>query len=308
NKQSVMKKPGLIWRFAIGVAVLSFLIYRVGFTRVLKTIASVNPLYLLFIPIVYAVSFSIAALNIHLMISVVKKLPYRRVLRYQLLSWSAGLFGPGKIGEFSLVYFLRKEGISLGKGMVIPLLDKVITVAVLAIFAGYGFFIYFGMATAARMLAIIALAIVVLGLVFITGFGRAVIRRLLGRHASHFKGFSKTLRLFLRERRSLLALNMVLTVIKYVVAISAIFLLFLGFGIKVNLPAIMFIDAVATMLALIPVTVSGLGFAESAAVLLYSNMGVDAGAAAGVYLILNAFNYLLAVLLLSLGTGGRELD
>jgi len=70
----------------------------------------------------------------------------------------------------------------------------------------------------------------------------------------------------------------------------------------------MFIDAVATMLALIPVTVSGLGFAESAAVLLYSNMGVDAGAAAGVYLILNAFNYLLAVLLLSLGTGGRELD
>lgn len=55
-----------------------------------------------------------------------------------------GLFTPGKIGEIAKIYYLKKDGHSLGKSLVGVIMDRIFDLAFLTIFSYLGFLFLFG--------------------------------------------------------------------------------------------------------------------------------------------------------------------
>ena len=134
----------IISKIALGALIILILFYKIGFKEILRTIGDFDLVYILILVPLYLLSLFIGGININILIrSINEKLNFWKTLKYYIISWSFGLLVPGKLGEFSLVYFLKKEEVALGKGLVISILDKVITIIALSSLAIIGFFSFF---------------------------------------------------------------------------------------------------------------------------------------------------------------------
>ena len=92
----------------------------------------------------FLISLIIGAVNLKILLSPLSKnISFYKIFYYSVLSWAVGLFVPGKIGEFSFVPLLKNEGVRVGHGSAIFILDKLITLVVLSIFSLIGIYLFF---------------------------------------------------------------------------------------------------------------------------------------------------------------------
>jgi uncharacterized protein (TIRG00374 family) len=238
----------------------------------------------------------LGTLNINILLKAINwKIEFLELFRYYLLAWSLGLIIPGKFGEISLVYFLKKEELPLGKGLAVTMIDKAITLGTLLFFAIFGFFLFFTPAQAFQIIAIIVFLILVSSPLILSDFGRNFVKKhILRKYEKSFAGFSKTLNYYLRAKKKILVLNTILTVFRQLFMVGVFFLLFLAFDQRVSFIYILLINSVVSIVSLIPITISGLGIRESMNVLLYGMVGVLPDIAAGVSLICLVINYIFA--------------
>lgn len=286
-----------IIRFFVGFFILFILFYRIGFKKIIITFKEIN-LFLLFISvIIYLIFFLIGSLNLKILVdSLTKRINFLKLTKYYFLSWSIGLLAPGKIGDFSLVYFLKKENIPLGRGIVIPLIDKLVTIIVLSILSIVGFFVFFTGMDALKLMVLLLIGFLVI-VFFITDLGRTLIKKyILRKYSIKFKGFSKTFFYFLKKKKRILFLNFLLTITRVIITSMIYFVLFISLGQKINLIYIILINAIGTIIALIPITISGLGIREVTAVFLYNQIGVLNEITVTVYLTVTIFNYINAAI------------
>ena len=277
----------------LSVAILAFLFYKVGVGNIFEAFAQFNLWYLPLIIILSVLSFLIGILNLFILVYPIKKsIALLSLTKYYLLSWSLGNIIPAKLGEFSLAFFLKQEGIGLGPGFVVSLLDRLITVFVLAVLAGIGFFLFFTTSQAVYLLSIILLGIIVLLFFMVSSPGRRFIRRVvLRKYEKSFKGFYKTLRYFVKEYPSFLFLNVIVTFLKWLLTAVTIFVTFFAFGRTINLLTILVINSIVMFVTLIPATINGLGLRESAAVYLFAQVGVPSSITASAYVLFLVIMY-----------------
>ena len=288
-------------KLIFGLVIITILFTNIGIYDILGRLASINLLYLPAIVAIYVVVFIIGAFNINLLLIPIKHMRFWDIFRYYCLSWSIGLVVPGKIGEFSLVYFLRKnEDIPIGKSAAVSLMDKFITIIIMLLIASFGLFIFFDQGTATKVfLASLAFLLGAAVLVF-TDLGRNLIKRfILRNHSGIFKGFSELMNLYFRTHQDIIYLNLFLTFAKYLFTSLSGYLLFLSFGIQVSFLYILVIVTTANLLSLIPITIDGLGIRESVAVFLYSKIGVMPAVVGGFYLLSLIIKYLYALVFFS---------
>ena len=293
----MLKKVWGAARIAIGIALLVILLLRAGIGQIEATLAATQLLYLPAIIVLFALALFIGALNVKLLTDALQvRMKMSEMLSYYLTSWAFGLMIPGKLGEFSFVY-LAKKHLSIGKATAVSVIDKIITVITLCILAFIGFFLLFPLETALR-LSLISLIIVIAGLAFVlTGQGRNMAKKILGKYQTIFKGFAKDVFYLIANEKKALLSNVILTFVKWAVAAILTYFIFLSLGQHINLFLIMTISAVVTLLSLIPITISGLGIKEGAAVFLYGTIGVHREITVSAYLILLALNYAAAALI-----------
>src|SRR3989344_9292795 len=124
-----MKKLLLnILKILFGLIIIIFLIYKVGFSNLLNIFKSLNPFYFLIAIIITIFLFIIEVLNIKILSDALNKnITYLKMYRLYMVSWGLSLFTPGNLGQFSLIYLLNREGLGLGEGTAIILLNKFIT-------------------------------------------------------------------------------------------------------------------------------------------------------------------------------------
>ncbi|MBW2993393.1 flippase-like domain-containing protein, partial [Candidatus Woesearchaeota archaeon] len=87
------------------------------------------------------------------------------------------------------------------------------------------------------------------------------------------------------------------TILKWAVATTTLWLFFFSLGAEISIVPIFFINAIATIVSLIPITISGLGIREGTAIYLYSVIGVHPTIVAGVYLLFVSLNYIMGSLI-----------
>lgn len=289
-----------IFRISIGIAILSALLYKIGFQDIYETLLKTSITTIGFILILYPVIFIIDTLNYYLILSSLEiKISFLRLLRHILLSSSFGLLTPARVGEFSLIYFFKKDDISLGVGTMALFIIKGITISILVLMASCGFIFFFDFSVAMRLIFILFIGIL---LIFYSVYSqkiRYIVKKyILRKYADRFKGFSSTLSIYLKEKKRFLFANFLLVFLRWFIAALIVYTLLVSFGSQTLYINVLLIHCIATIISLIPITISGLGIRETSAVYLFKGIGVNSISVASAYIILLAVNYLIAVLVL----------
>jgi len=289
-------------KLTIGLSILFFLLYKIGFKVTYQLLININLIYIPLILLISSSQFFIGILNLKILLQPLNSsISFLKLFKYYCLSWAIGTLVPGKLGEFSLVYFLKKENIDVGKSTVISIIDKLITVLVLSVFTIGCFLIFFTQFQTLQLVIILFVGAIIFSFFIISDFGRGLIKKyILRNYAKSFKGFSKTFFEYLRYHKSTLLLNLFLTLIKWVIMSLIVYVTFLSFDQRVDFISVLLINMTTVLISLIPVTINGLGIKESAAVFLYSNINIDALPVMSTYLILIFLTYIQSIIFLLL--------
>ncbi|RMF06292.1 UPF0104 family protein [Candidatus Woesearchaeota archaeon] len=294
----MQKRLTALLRALFGASILLLLILHVGVKNILSSFDGLKPIYLPIVLLLYLVSYSMGMFNIAvLLIPLRKHVPLRRLFKYSLLGSGMGALLPGRVGELSIVYFLKKEGIPLGKASALVLVDRMVTFVFLISVSFLSFLIYFSPEVLYILLSVVAFSALFIYVFLAWGKGRSLIKkRILKRHHYLFRGFFRTFKNFIRYYRNAVYFNFFLTVLKWLFYASAMFALFMSFSVRLNFFYIFIIETVVSLLSLIPVSISGMGIKESAAVFFYSLLGVLPSVTLAVYLVLQFSSLVLAAL------------
>ena len=290
------KKINIFLKILVSVILLSLLVYKIGLKKLIDTLLKIDSRFLWIVLSFYLILFVLGAINLKILFDSLVRIKLKDMFRYYVLSWAVGLVTPGKIGDYSIAYFLKKK-INLGKSIAITTIDKIITVVVLFIMSIFGFFIFLEYYDAIKiMLIIIVLLCVLGGVLFSKKIKDFVKKYLLKDKAKMFTGFSKTLNLFVRRKKKILLINFILTLFKWILASVISYYLIISFGIQTEFLILIPITAMTLIISLVPISLSGLGVKELTAVYLYGLVGIDASIAMGVHVLILCFNYGFALL------------
>src|SRR5450432_974447 len=113
----------------VSAAIVALIISRIKLRTVGALLLGAHPGYLSVAVAFTVAQLAIGANNSRLLLNTQRRLPFLRVFKYYCFGWTAGLVSIGKIGEFSIAYYLKQEGIPYSKSLAIVLLDKVVTLA-----------------------------------------------------------------------------------------------------------------------------------------------------------------------------------
>lgn len=290
-----------IFKIGISFILIYFLITNLDFIKLGEIWSKANWLLLIALFPLKITTLILNGANINLFIKTLnKRIHFWKVFLISNLALSLGLFFPGKIGEFSLVYFLKRDGLLGGEGTAIAIMDKLITFVFLSILALFGIVWYFDFISAIKIgLVIAAFLFITMSLLTRQKIREFIKRYFLRKYASFFTGFNYSFRQILNDKKSIL-LNFLVTGIKWTLSFVSLQIGFLSFGIKVGLPEVSLITAIAILVSLIPISIAGLGIRESVAVYLFVGQGVAPEIAASVYLINTFINYLFGATILLL--------
>ncbi|MBI3034035.1 flippase-like domain-containing protein [Candidatus Woesearchaeota archaeon] len=285
-------KLSSIAKIALGLAIMVLLLYKVGIKEIAATITTMNLIYLPAIIILFILGLFIGAYNLKILTDALKvRIKMGEMWRYYIRAWAFGMVIPGKVGEFSFVY-LAKEHMSIGQATAVSVLDKLTTTITLCCLAFIGFFIFLPIQQAILLTGVTITAIITAAVFILTPFGTGIIKSILGKHREIFAGFSKTTRYLVFEEKKAVIANTAITFLKWGLTAVVTYLAFLSFGKPVSMVVIVTISATTMLLSLIPITMSGLGIKEGAAVVLYGLKGVPAEITISAHIILLMMNYL----------------
>lgn len=278
---------------------LIFIIYKIGLRKILEVLQTINitwiiPIFLLVIPIQF-----LASVNFDILLRAMnKRVLLLDLIRAVTLSFALGKVSPFRMGEFSLILFLKKRNVSYGEGLAIALLDKLITFIIFTIMALIGVFVFFNLELFLVMFLICVLFVLLLIFFIFSDKMRNLLKKyLLRKYAIHFKGFSKTFKFLINKRKKYLLLNFIITFIKWIISFYSHWFIFKAFGLEVPLVYIVLISSIVKIISLIPISFSGLGIREASGTYLYSTvLNVAPAIAVNVMLIETAKVYLMSLL------------
>jgi uncharacterized protein (TIRG00374 family) len=277
-------------KLIVGLAIFAFLIYQVGLSEIENAIINLKFIYLVPVILLYFLFMLMGSLKYNCLISHYKKIKFKTTFKYYLNSWALGMVSPARIGDFSLAYFLKKEGFEIGKGFAIVITDKIISFIVLAIFSIIGALIFLNPKEIA-VIALIFIALIIIGLITISS---RKIKDLIKKYLDRLSLFFQTLRDFEHNKKIILK-NLFYTILKSVFQAGIMYLLFISFDADISLIQVILIDSLSMIFTWIPITLSGLGIKQSVGLFLYAKLGIDNGIILGNQIIVVIINYLVAL-------------
>lgn len=291
-------KPNLrlILRLAAGITILSFLIYKLDIILLYNTILSVNISILLLILIYYSLIIFISTLNLRLLLIPLHiNIGVWQLFKYYLLAWSVGRFLLGRMGEFSIVYFFKRRGISYGDSMVVVILDKLITLIALVIFSSLCFFMIFSKLIALKLILIFVSLFILSCVALFSSKSRILVKKyILRKHSYKFNGFSRNLLYFVKRGKKFLLMNLILTFARILLGAFVILIIFSYFNISLPFWIVAAVNSAGVLISMIPISISGLGIKEASVVYLYSQSSISPVVAGSIYFLIRILGFILA--------------
>lgn len=288
-----MKKTFFLKIFA-SVAIISFLLYKIGVDDIIETLAKSNWIYIIIGTFFFFVTLIIDSLNLFILLKKNgAKIPAMKLIRYNLYAWSLGLMLPGKSGDLVILPILKKEGVTAGKGLSAIMVNKLISLVLMALVASIGIYLFFGVNNFLIFMTVLVIGLIALYFMLSEKVRRFIRIKILKSYAKYFEGFSKSLKEYKKNGKKVILINVVLTITKILVGGICPVLLFYSVNRPVSFLFIIIIFNTAGLLALVPFTLSGLGIRESVSLFLFSQINVDMGSAGTVVILATIIAYTL---------------
>ncbi|MBI2508169.1 flippase-like domain-containing protein [Candidatus Woesearchaeota archaeon] len=282
-----MISKNFIQRIILAAAILTILTYTLGIRKLFETLLSANLLWVVPTILLWILLFLLGAYNLKILLNALGvKMPLLKLFRYNLMSWASGLILPGKIGEFILIKFLKKDNVEYGLSSVLYLIDKAITLIFLIVASTIGAIFLFDTDYLTLPLMVLSFLLFIFIVAMISEKVKAIIKKyILRKYSTMFSGFSSNLLKLIKHKKSAILFNLTITILKAMISSVAVSFLFLSFGQQVNFLHILVIDSMITILTFIPITPNGLGIKESSAALFYTFIGLDPVITASAYIL-----------------------
>jgi len=276
-------------RIFVSALLIAAIFWIVNPEKVVEAFLGFNILYLVPVILLMVVIILLNGSAVFLLVRSEKKIRFSFFLKKYFYSWCLGYLFPGKMGDFSLAFFLKKE-IDYGATTAIVLIDKAVTLTVF-LSLSILLFLQLGLIESAQAVFSIAVLIFLGFTLALSGPGRNFFRGILKRFWNEpLKGFSRTLKAFARKKR-IVAANLLLTLVRVAVMGISVSLLLEGFGESALWTDIILINSASMVLSLVPVTFNGLGIREGSFIFLTSLFGISRAAALGTMAVSLFLNY-----------------
>ncbi|MFH0955525.1 MAG: lysylphosphatidylglycerol synthase transmembrane domain-containing protein [Candidatus Micrarchaeota archaeon] len=284
-----------VWKLVVGLVLLAALYYLIGITRVIEKIASVNPFFVILAAALLVFSLVLSGLNVLISVWPFRKISFSKAVKYYFFSWSVGFLGPGKVGDFSIIPLLQKDGITAGQATASAILNKTTTVFTLFFLSAFGVLFFFEPSYAFQLiLAGVAILAVFVFLVW-TPMGRSWIKKILGKKSAWFAGFGIAMDSYFSKHRDIVILNELVTVAQWLTLAVFTLALFWGFGFFPSFWDVVFVACISSVVSLIPISPNGIGVREVTYTFLAGLAGWPAVTTVSVIAVSLAIHYAIVV-------------
>ena len=277
------------------ILILALLISKINIKETIEILTTVDYSWILLAMVIYMISLLITAYSLKALFDSIRHISFREWMRFYLVGFSMGLILPGRAGDLSIIYFAKEKGFDIGESTALTLTDKLITLIIFGLIATIGIFtilnssqLYLGL--------LFALLCIISGIVVFTECGRKIIRKIIGKYANNFQGFSKTFKNLLSHHKEKVFINIIITLLRPLGNALLIIFIFKAMGIHTSFLYTILINAVTLIVSLVPLTPNGLGIREGVGAFLFSKIGVPLEATVAMYIIILLMNYITGIL------------
>lgn len=268
----------------IGILILIFLIYSIGLNKIVLAFLRVNPFYIVFYLVLFVPLLFLQAFKwFYLMEKQGLKVKFFDAFKLNIIGVFFSFITPGKIGSLiKIFYFKENTGKSSYKSFSSVLIDKFMDLASVFFIAFLGTIflskIFYG------LFFVVLLLIMCFALLFYILFSKKRTRFFLGwiyrfllpknlkkLGKKSFNAFYERL-----PKKRFILVNFILSLVAWLLIYFQGFVMAKAFGVKISFFEFISIDSIATIVSLIPVTISGLGTKELTLVGLFSFFNVPA--------------------------------
>lgn len=292
----------LIFKLCISLALAWYAIDSANINSLLSLFFTFRFQYAL--PVIffsYVCVWIIGACNLYVLANVAGRaqIPVRSLIHIFLQFNSWGYLMPGKLGELSLGYLLLPYKVPVGTSLFYLYLDKAISLFIYLGFAGL-YLILTGYSTIGIILIAIApifflICLMLVQFKILSSIFLYISPKVICRE---FKRFKLSGRMMLCRKPYIVLLNILLTIFKITLHGLGYFMMFTGFGVRIDVIYIISACSFLHLGSLIPLTFSGIGMTELIGMESFSQVGVPPDIAVGSVLAFNVGSVFLSVLLL----------
>lgn len=232
------------------------------------------------------------------------------------IGFSAGVITPGKFGEFIKVFYLKNDGHPVGKSFLVTLLDRLFDLIVLIIVAYFSLFLFIQIFEKQIFISSLLLVLIV-SLIAILKYKKAVAKNLLEHvyqllipqkikrnNRANFHDFYTDFQLpNYSQLFSITSLSIIVAIISFISA----HLLALSLGINISFLNLVACYSIATLAALIPISIYGIGVRDISLITLFSYIGLSNESAIAFSTLL-LITYIISGLICALAWFIRPLD
>ena len=294
------------WHYAIGFAILVYLLSRLDVSAIASAFSSANAVLVVVAFLLIVPMFIIKAVRWQYIMG-------RQGIRYGLgdsismyfAAMYIGFVTPGRVAELLKASYLVRDGHSFGKSFFSVFLDRLVDLLFLMIIGYFGLFFFKNLfSTQIVWLGLLGVAGAVAAFVLLVKkeLAKSLLKSLLkrvvpaSRKASveaYVEDFYASMGLFNLKSSAVILL---LTALSFVFYFLVAVLLARSLGINVNYVFIIFSMSIAALIAILPVSIAGVGTRDATLLLLLGSLGV----AKETIIAYSTFNLLATLFLIGL--------
>ncbi len=268
----------------LGILIFILILKRLDWQQIMHSLENIKPIYILISILISPILIFFQTLKWAL---ILKKqdihLPFWGLIKIHMISSFYGAITPGRIGYFiKILYLKEKAKISTAKSLTSIIVDRLIDFMVVFILGAIGSIIvinYYADITTHIIIAVITLFTI--ELIFASKKVQDIFLRFITKVLIPAK-FKDQVKEFFNEylKHSLNPFkqytNIFLTFIVWVLIYTQLFLISQSFNIQINYLYFLVLPPIATMVSLIPITISGLGTREATLMGIFSLFRIPA--------------------------------
>jgi len=271
----------------IAFFLLLSLALTLDFSLLLKTIASVNPLFLLLSALPIVLEIVIKSMRLRALVCAVIPISLRSAIIVTLVGFPFGTVTPGRIGDLVKIHTLsQKTSLPLAQSFAIGFFEKVLELFSLALLVLFGIIGLSLSGIFGKPLAFLFIAALLIILFLVLAFNRKLTKKFLRyiifrflpfRYRTSleqsFENFYSTLTVILSHIPTMTRV-IFLSLLLWINRILQVFILSLALGMEVQLLIFSLIMPIAFLAEIIPITIMGLGVREYLYLFLFSLVGI----------------------------------
>src|SRR3989338_8255125 len=307
---SIMAKKKLL--VLIGIALFAFILLNINISKLLGILANANP------------AFFAAALGIALVTGIMKGFKWKQVIRAHdsdfpmrkcikvfFIGYFISIFTPARIGDFARAFYLHKNTKSLGEALSTIFMDRLIDVGILFAFAFTAIIVFAALFDIVViplhvLFGIIAVFVIAVMLFLRKNFVGRIVRPFYNMLAPQehkeklklsFHDFYDSFSEATKKRKKFIAFAVAIALFDWLISISFAYMLILSLNLQVPVAFVFLLVPIASLLDLLPISISGIGTRDAAFIFLFGFYSIAAETAVAYSLLFLFAGYWFSALL-----------